>query len=514
MSDVAGCLRSCNDAFARLIGFDSAAAAIGHDLRSCYANGSDRSAFMERIRRDRRVHDVHGRLRTITGQDRHVLLTGVGQFDDNDDLVGIHGYLIDITQGVEAQLRLQRRERELEARLDQAEKLETVGRLAGGVAHDFNNLLTAILGYSELLLASAAMSPADRTDVEEIQKAGQRAASLTQQLLAFSRRQVLVPKDVDVNETVASLRTMLLRLIREDIQLSCDLSSEGAIAHVDPTQLEQVLLNLVLNARDALPSAGHIEIQVRCVPAGDVRVPADVGPIASETFVRLRVSDDGVGMAPEAQAHLFEPFFTTKGVGKGTGLGLASVYGIVRQSNGFITVESRPGAGATFTVYLPLASPAQSAATRPAPILEAPASETILLVEDEAAVRQIIAATLRRHGFRVYEADRPSAAVSLFDRHGDTIDLLLSDVVMPEGNGPALAQRLVGLRPDLRVLFISGYADALRPLDIGHPLVSFLGKPFQASALLAAVRELLARAPEPHTRPPEALSPQAAARNR
>jgi PAS domain S-box-containing protein len=380
----------------------------------------------------------------------------------------------------------------LEQRLVQSEKMESVGRLAGGIAHDFNNLLTAILGYAELLLSDRSESDPDRHDLEEIQKAGQRAAGLTQQLLAFSRKQVLMPKDVDLNHTIVSLQTMLSRLIREDIILSCDLAPEPAVIRIDPTQLEQVIVNLVLNARDALPAGGHIRLEVGHVRRSQMEMPPD-HMAAIGDYVRLRVVDDGVGISPEARAHLFEPFFTTKEVGKGTGLGLASVYGIVRQSHGSIAVESHPGTGSVFTMHFPSVPrdedvrigagvPARAAAGR----------QTILLVEDEDAVRVIVSAVLRRQGHHVLEASTPRAACEIFAERGEEIGLLLTDVVMPEMNGPALAQRLVGLRPELRVLFISGYGHMVT-LDGENPNVSFLSKPFQVSVLAERVRQMLAR---------------------
>jgi PAS domain S-box-containing protein len=381
----------------------------------------------------------------------------------------------------------------LEERLMQAEKIESVGRLAGGIAHDFNNLLTAILGYTELLLSSRADSDPDRADLEEIQKAGQRAASLTQQLLAFSRKQVLMPKDVDLNETVITLQGLLTRLIREDITLSCELATKPAMIRIDPTQLEQAILNLVLNARDALPAGGQIRLEVALVGRSEVEVPPDHAGTAAQ-YVRLRVVDNGVGISVEARAHLFEPFFTTKEVGKGTGLGLASVYGIVRQSNGFIGVESEPGAGSVFTMHFPAVSVAERrAAVVPAVESAAAGRETILLVEDEDSVRVIVSAILRRQGYHVVEASTPQRAFEIFAQNPQ-FDLLVSDVVMPEMNGPALAQRLVGLRPELRVLFISGYADmVVLPLDGDNPNISFLSKPFQASVLTERVRQMLAR---------------------
>jgi two-component system cell cycle sensor histidine kinase/response regulator CckA len=378
-----------------------------------------------------------------------------------------------------------------EERLMQAEKIDSVGRLAGGIAHDFNNLLTAILGYTEQLLDSRPANDPDRRDLEEIQRAGKRAAALTQQLLAFSRKQVLMPKDVDLNQAVSGLQTMLSRLIREDIILTCQLAPSPAIVRIDPTQLEQAILNLVLNARDALPTGGRIGIEVGLVTLPQVEMPPD-RPWTAGDYVRLRVIDNGVGIPPEARAHLFEPFFTTKGVGKGTGLGLASVYGIVRQSNGSITVDSGPGAGSVFTMHFPAVPQTREVAAAP-PVAESiHGRETILLVEDEDCVRLIICAVLRRQGYHVLEAATPGVACEVFSRHTG-IDLLLTDVVMPEMNGPALAQRLVGLQPDLRVLFISGYTDMMMPLDAGQPNVAFLNKPFQASVLTDRVRQMLAR---------------------
>jgi PAS domain S-box-containing protein len=380
----------------------------------------------------------------------------------------------------------------LEERLVQSEKVESVGRLAGGIAHDFNNLLTAILGYTELLLASRPAGDPDRADLEEIQKAGQRAAALTQQLLAYSRKQMLVPKEVDLNQTLLNLRAMLTRLIREDISLTCELAPEPAYVKIDPTQLEQVIINLVLNARDAMPGGGSIQLEVARVGRREADPPADHAGKALQ-YIRLRVVDNGVGIRPEVKAHLFEPFFTTKEIGKGTGLGLASVYGIVRQSEGFISVESESGRGAAFTMHFPAVDAIAAREEAPsAPPLSDGGKETILLVEDEDAVRVIIGAVLRRQGYQVLEAATARGAIEIFQQRGPEIDLLVTDVIMPEMNGPSLAQRLVAIRPELRVLFISGYADMAFEETEG-PNVSFLGKPFQASTLAGKVREVLSR---------------------
>jgi PAS domain S-box-containing protein len=381
----------------------------------------------------------------------------------------------------------------LEEQLMRSNKIESVGRLAGGIAHDFNNLLTAILGYTELLLAGRRTDDPERLDLEEIQKAGQRAAALTQQLLAFSRKQVLRPKHVDLNQTVTSLQSMLGRLIREDIKVQCELAPAPVVVCIDPHQIEQAILNLVLNARDALPAGGNIRVEVGRVSASQAATGVD-RPLPPGGYARLRVIDDGVGISPEVRSHLFEPFFTTKEVGKGSGLGLASVYGIVRQSDGFISVESDPGRGTTFTMYFPAVTGTGHAAGRRPRADRASRRETILVVEDEDAVRAIISTVLRRRGYRVLEAATPSGACKMFEEIVGEIDLLLSDVVMPEMSGPALAQRLVAARPELRVLFISGYADeASTPIDANSPNVDFLSKPFQASALAEKVREILAR---------------------
>jgi len=387
--------------------------------------------------------------------------------------------------------------RVLEERVAHLEKMESIGRLAGGIAHDFNNLLTAILGFTEVLLAKRPADDPDRPALEEIQKAGLRAASLTQQLLAFSRKQVLLPREVDLNQIVLGLRSMLTRLIREDISLTCEVASEPALVTVDPAQVEQAILNLVLNARDALPAGGWIRLDVARLAAPDVAAPADAG--VADTYVRLRVSDNGVGISPGVRPHLFEPFFTTKELGKGTGLGLASAQGIVHQSHGWIDVSSEPGKGAVFSIHFPAAPLRQTTAPEPAnnivPLrgsenVPLRGNETVLLVEDEDAVRRIMSTVLKRQGYTVLEASTPIIALELFERHADDIDLLLTDVVMPVMGGPALAQRMVAVRPALRVLFVSGYA-GLVPPQIQSSNVGFLNKPFQTGVLAARVREML-----------------------
>jgi two-component system cell cycle sensor histidine kinase/response regulator CckA len=376
----------------------------------------------------------------------------------------------------------------LEERVAQAARIESVGRLAGGIAHDFNNLLTAILGYTELLLVRRREDDPERADLEEILKAGQRASTLTHQLLAFGRKQVLQARAVDLNRTLAGLTPMLRGVLREDIALVVDTASSEAVVIIDPYQIEQAVLTLVLNARDALPMGGEIHVDVAHVTLSPDDMPSGRRH-ASGVYVRVRVMDDGTGITPEVRLHLFEPFFTTKERGKGTGLGLASVHGTVHQSGGFIVVDSPATGGSVFTLYFPAVLPDVADPEQEGPT----GREGILLVEDEDSVRVIIGALLRRHGYRVLEAATPRGAQEIFAHHTDAIDLLLTDVVMPEMNGPALAQRLVSGNARLRVLFISGHADSASPAALKGPYVGFLAKPFQASALTRSVRELLDR---------------------
>ena len=376
--------------------------------------------------------------------------------------------------------------RVLHERLAHAARIESVGRLAGGIAHDFNNLLTTILGYTELLLMRRDPHDPERDDLEEIQAAGKRAAVLTHQLLAFGRKQMLQPRELDLNHTISGIQPVLRDALREDITLTVALSATPALVMFDANQIEQVILNLVLNSRDALPMGGTIEIDVSHITLSSADIPADRAESAG-SHVRLRVIDNGTGIPANVRAHLFEPFFTTKEQGKGTGLGLAAVYGIVHQSGGFIVLDSPPSGGTMFSLYFPAVAPARIAP----PAAALAGSEKILLVEDEDAVRIIISALLCRNGYHVFEAATPGAALEIFEHHAGDIDLLLTDVVMPEMNGPALAQRCVLKKPSLRVLFISGYAADTLPAAMLGPSVRFLAKPFQATALTREVRDLL-----------------------
>jgi len=376
----------------------------------------------------------------------------------------------------------------LESQLRQAQKMEAIGRLAGGVAHDFNNLLTIISGYGEMLLGRVDESL--REDVVAILEGAERATAITRQLLALSRRQIGQPRVLDLNGIIRGMEKILRRALGEDIRLELSLRSSLWPVKADPAQLEQILLNLAVNARDAMPEGGRLVIST----ANCGRTEAAALQLPAGQYVRLTVRDTGEGMDPEACRRIFEPFFSTKPSDKGTGLGLAIVYGIVKQSGGEIFVDSRPGEGTVFTVYLPRASGFPEARTFPLPLPPKTAQgETILLVEDEQAVRRLVRDMLVRNGYRVLEAEGGERALQLFERHRRDVDLLLTDVVMPEMNGRELAARLLERRPDLKVVYMSGYTgDAIDGSGGLEPGAILIQKPFTPRTLLRRVREALA----------------------
>jgi signal transduction histidine kinase len=403
--------------------------------------------------------------------------------------------LRDIRQRREAEEAL----RDSEEKLRQAQKLESIGRLAGGVAHDFNNLLTAINGYTDMVLASLDENDTNKGYLQEVRRSGERAAELTHQLLAYSRKQVLVPKLLNLNSVVDNMTNMLRRLIGDNIELASDLDPDLGLVKADPGQLEQLLMNLVVNAKDAMPEGGRITVSTRMENLAEDSValhPIDKEiSVAPGRYVVLGVDDNGVGMDDDTRGRIFEPFFTTKEVGRGTGLGLSMVYGFVKQSGGNITVTSAPGRGTTFRIYLPLA-PGGAAWTPEAPdgsIAES-GSETILLVEDEATVRKFLMNVLTQVGYRVIEAQDGKHALEICAGLNEPIHLLLTDVMMSNMGGPELAEKLTLQRPAMKVLFMSGYAEEVRPDGWeGRDGVEFLQKPFSPGMLAQRVRAVLDR---------------------
>ncbi|HKU60154.1 MAG TPA: ATP-binding protein [Gemmatimonadales bacterium] len=384
-------------------------------------------------------------------------------------------------------------QRRTEQQLIQSQRMEAIGNLAGGIAHDFNNLLTAIIGYLSFVQRRLPPDAPVRDDLTEVERAARRAAALTSQLLSYARRQMVVPASVDLNATVSGLTPMMRRLVGEDIDVETELAETDGSVRVDPGQLEQVLLNLVANARDAMPSGGALRLRTRHVALTPVAARA-IPEARPGQYIALEVEDSGVGMSPEIQARIFEPFFTTKPPGAGTGLGLAMCYGIVRQADGLILVESEPGRGTRFSVLLPREG---SESGEPAPpMLPAaiPGQETVLLVEDDPTVRSVTSRILRELGYTVLEAGSAAEARSVAASAEGRVDLLLTDVVMPGGSGRDLAEAMTQTHPGLPVVFMSGYtADVILRQGIVHDKVTLLSKPFTAEALADTLRKALAQ---------------------
>ena len=476
-----GRIQYANPACLRLFGYDAVAEVIGQPWERFVAAEDlpDLRARGKACARGEPVH-LHPGWQGVRKDGTRLWLESAANACSWHGRPAILSFLMDITQ-----------RKRLEEQFLQAQKMEAIGQLAGGVAHDFNNLLTVINGYSELLLRSMAPEDANRTLVDELRQAGERAASLTRQLLLLSRKQVVVPRVLDLNTVVRDLQKLLQRMIGEDIELATALNAtRPVLAHSG--QLDQILLNLAVNARDALPQGGKVIIETQDIDldAGYTRLHPAVAP---GPYVLLAMSDSGCGMTPEVQAHIFEPFFTTKDASKGTGLGLATVYGIVRQFGGHIAVYSEPGHGTTFKIYLPWARDEAQQRSNPAELpAVAPGHETVLLVEDEYAVRSLVRHVLADGGYSVLEAHDGREALRICARQADPIDLLITDVVMPEMSGQQLAATAIAAHPNLRVLFLSGYTEeAVLRHGVLPEKVHFLQKPFTASALTRKVREVL-----------------------
>ena len=492
-----------NSTFADMLG-ESCEGLLGMSMRQFVpATAEDEDADRERVARSRRGESGEYEVSLVRrdGARLWALLKKSPLRDADGKFAGTLLVMTDWTRrkrdedarnGAEAgRARAEEALRQSEEQLRQAQKMEAVGRLAGGVAHDFNNVLSVILSYGDLILEDLKAGEPMHADVQEIRKAAARGAGLTRQLLTLSRHQVNEPKVLALHDVLASMDKMLQRLLGEDVDLVLVRPPTEGRVKVDPSHIEQVILNLVVNARDAMPTGGKLTVETSNVELDDEyarsHLPAKAGP-----YVMLAVSDTGVGMDRATQLHIFEPFFTTKGTGKGTGLGLSTVFGIVRQSGGSVWVYSEVGRGSTFKVYLPRVEAELDVPTIPVAPATLRGSETILIVEDEEQVRTLVLSVLRRQGYRVLPAAHPGEALLLGEQHPGAIDLLLTDVVMPQMNGPELAKRLRAMRPELKVLCMSGYTDeAIVRHGVLESGAAFIQKPLTPVSLTRKVREVL-----------------------
>jgi two-component system cell cycle sensor histidine kinase/response regulator CckA len=476
-----GRLLICNPAFLRIFGFMSLEEAQKTPLTRLYRTPDERSEFLDQLRKEKKLENIELELRRMDGKPVYVIQNVSGFFDKDNNLIQIKGYLYDITS-----------HKKMEEQFWQAQKMEAVGRLAGGVAHDFNNMLSVISGYSELLTRKLPEDSPMRREVSMIKQASEKAEALTRHLLAFSRRQIMRPINLNLNDLIDELQMMLERLIGEDIRLIMKTGNNIGNVKADPGQIEQALMNMAVNARDAMPDGGTLTIETANVDLteGVVHKRVTMQPGA---YVLLTVSDTGIGMNQETQANIFEPFFTTKEKGKGTGLGLSTVYGVVKQSGGYIWVYSEPGHGTTFKIYLPrVAEQADQLPVAEQAPEKLDGTETVLLVEDDEGVRGVCEAILTEHGYKVIAAQNGEEALKVFNRNRGAIDLLVTDVVMPGISGPELAGQTKPFRNNMRVLYVSGYAeDAIVHHGKLDPGISFLQKPFSPNDLLLKVREVL-----------------------
>jgi len=487
-----GSLITVNAPLAAMLGYDSSEELMRTNLDDVYVDPDDRRKLIARYEPEGKGHRLELRWKKKDG--KPIWLEIDARTVRNAD--GSTRYFEGFVHDISARRKTEEEKRRLQEQLVQSQKMEAVGQLAGGIAHDFNNLLTAITGYSELLLGELTPEDLRRSHAEEIRKAGERAAALTQQLLAFSRRQVLEPKILDVNTVVSDIERMLRRLIGEHIELKTRKEADIWKVRADPGQIEQAILNLVINARDAMPRGGVLAIETANAKL-DETFALSHAPTQPGDYVLVAVSDTGVGITDDVKARLFEPFFTTKERGKGTGLGLSTTYGIIKQSGGYLWCETEVGSGTTFRVFLPrVDEPVTHPEPRAAPPPVHPGDETVLLVEDEPEVRSLVQRILKTQGYTVVTAANPDEALAVAREFKGTIQVMVTDVVMPGMSGLQLAERLMPTRPNMRVLFVSGYThDAIGHQGVLDPGTAFLQKPFTPNALARKVREVLEGAP-------------------
>jgi PAS domain S-box-containing protein len=470
-----------NPALITMLGYGSAEEVLLLDpQKDVFAQEAEHTRLIDEFRRTGRLDGIEVKWKRNDGKTITVRISGraVSSADEPADV--LEAIAEDVTD-----------RRVLEDQFRQAQKMEAVGRLAGGVAHDFNNLLMVISGYAEVMLAALEPDHTMREKAVAIQQASDRATTLTRQLLAFSRKQLLELKVVDVNAIVADMERLLRPLIGENVEFITSLTPEAAHTRADAGQLEQVLMNLVVNAKDAMPTGGTLTIQTQKIVMDEShrRGPTFIRP---GEYVMLSVSDTGMGMDKETQSRIFEPFFTTKEKGKGTGLGLSTVYGIVKQSGGYVMVQSEEGRGTTFQIYLSRVEGAAEKHTAPVVPTALGGTETVLLVEDEESVRQLVRETLAAKGYRVMEAQNGESGVAAAARHDGKIDLVITDVVMPGMGGRELVKQLAQTRPETKVLYLSGYTeDAIVSEGTIDSGAAFLQKPFTLQNLARKVREVL-----------------------
>jgi PAS domain S-box-containing protein len=481
--DLAGKILFYNNAWCRISGY-SRDEILGTNIRKYL----DREAAVDIIETSKEVYSKGISIKSLECRSKKKdgskidLEFSISPIKDREgNPIGFRGIIRDVTE-----------RKRLETQLILSQRLDAVGRFAGGVAHDFNNLMTIVIGNAELMLMGLAKNDPLRKDVKEIRKAGDRAASLTRQILAFSRKQALSPRVLDLNTVLTEMNKMLKRIIGEDVEIRTIYAQGLGRVKVDPGQIEQVVINLAINAKDAMPDGGELSIETANMDL-DGSYAHKRFMVKSGSYVMLTVSDTGVGMTREVQEHVFEPFFTTKEKGKGTGLGLSTVYGIIKQSNGYIWVYSEPNQGSSFKIYLPrVAEEADAVEKDSGEIKIQRGSETILLVEDNDMLRDFAVKVLRKSGYTVLEAGNGKEALDTSARHQGPIQLLVTDVVMPGMNGRELARRLNSLRPEMKVMYISGYTDnAIVHHGMLEEGVFFLQKPFTPNLLLSKVREVL-----------------------
>jgi len=476
-----GRLLFCNPAFLDIFGFSTMEEALNYNIEDLYHTSEDREKLLTELREKKRLKNYEMRLQKVDGTPLFVTANVIGRFDQQNKLIEIKGYLFDVTQ-----------HKRTEEQFWLAQKMEAIGRLAGGVAHDFNNLLSVINGYSDLAMHRLSKDHMLQKDLAMIFQAGKKAEALTRQLLAFSRRQVMQPRVINLNNLIDDLEKMLKRLIEEDIQLITKKDPVLSAVKADPIQIEQVLLNLAVNSRDAMPRGGKLIIETKNVILSSDLVQERV-TMPAGAYVVISVTDTGQGMDEQIRVNIFEPFFTTKEKGKGTGLGLSTVYGIIKQSGGYIWVYSELGKGTTFKIYLPqVTEEVEDIIIRRSPPETLKGKETILLVEDDQGVRDVSEMILKQFGYRVLKAENGTKALEIIRDNGKNIQLMITDLVMPGMSGKELTDRLSGLGNGFKVLYLSGYTDeAIIHHGILDKGIDFLAKPFGTEELLRKVREVL-----------------------